>query len=210
LDYDYLVELAAGPQRLYELLSFCSDVWSTGEREIARETRNSSEYCLYAPQARYLVFDQVKKQLYKVHVPHRESGYIARTEFKQISDREGKPDWEIFYVPGPKAIREYQVFTNRQLGNAQPESLRRPVAGVIRNLDLSESENNCVIEFARRGVTTRKARELVIVRQTGQQIIDQIEYVDTLVAAVPKGKFHNPPVLCQVHPRTMHPFRKRF
>src|ERR1035441_358180 len=79
-----------------------------------------SDYCKYAPQTRYFDFDHVKKQMYKVHVPHRESGYITKVEYQQTTDTQGLGDWEMFYTPGPKAFVEYQAFTNRQLPQMKP------------------------------------------------------------------------------------------
>ena len=49
-----------------------------------------SDYCKYAPQARYGDFDHVKKQMYKLHVPHRESGYIAKIDYQETTDPQGK------------------------------------------------------------------------------------------------------------------------
>ncbi len=118
LDYDYLFELAPGPQRLYELLSL--PMYGTLSNGRPRARLIYSDYCLYAPQARYFDFEHVKKQMYKVHAPHRESGYIVKVEYQGISDREGKPDWEILYTPGDKAFVEHQAFTRRNGGQATP------------------------------------------------------------------------------------------
>ena len=46
-----------------------------------------SDYCKYAPQVRYGDFDHVKKQMYKLHVPHRESGYITKVDYQQLPTR---------------------------------------------------------------------------------------------------------------------------
>src|SRR3954454_14745386 len=92
LDYDYLMDLSPGPQRLYELLSFQIYGAISGGRPRAKLLY--SEYCMYAPQVRNLTFDSVKKQMHKLHSPHRQSGYIAKIEYEGTVDREGKPDWE--------------------------------------------------------------------------------------------------------------------
>jgi hypothetical protein len=66
----------------------------------------------------------MKKQMYKVHVPHRESGYITKVDYQQTIDGKGQPDWEMFYTPGPKALTEFRAFTNRQLPQLKvPEQL---------------------------------------------------------------------------------------
>ena len=46
----------------------------------------------------------------RIHRPHLKSGYIESVEFEQTSDRDGKPDWVMVYVPGPKAKAEFQGF----------------------------------------------------------------------------------------------------
>lgn len=120
LDYDYLKALAEGSQRLYELLSF--PMYGALINGGPRAKLIYSEYCLYAPQNRYYTFNQVKKQMYKVHLAHRESGYIAKVKYQEIIDREGLSDWEIFYTPGSRAFQEYQAFALRKTAQQ-----RRPV-----------------------------------------------------------------------------------
>jgi hypothetical protein len=197
LDYDYLVQLPPGAQRFYELLSFQIYGAIAGARPRAKMLY--SDYCKYAPQTRYLDFDHVKKQMYKVHLPHRESGYIVKVDYDDATDIEGNPDWEMFYTPGPKAIAEYHAFTNRQnrqfknanlgLKPSIPEPARQPVQA---KLDLSETENNLLDELRRRGVTPKKAHMLLANLKPGQEFLDQLEYVDHLIANAPPGKFHNP------------------
>jgi hypothetical protein len=145
-----------------------------------------SMYCLHAPQARYLTFDQVKKQMYKVHLPHRESGYIEKVEYRATSDREGKPDWEILYTPGPKAYREHGAFAKRGSVALLPEPGRPPEQ---QSLGLADGvDADIVTELVRRGVTAKKAH---ILATRTQYIVEQIEYVDYLIAQAPR-KFHNP------------------
>jgi hypothetical protein len=52
--------------------------------------------------------------MFKVHIPHRESGYIAKVEYQGTTDTAGQPDWEMLYTPGPKAVAEFEGFTNKQ------------------------------------------------------------------------------------------------
>jgi hypothetical protein len=111
LDYDYLRELPPASQRFYEILSY--QMYAALKRNRPRARLTYSEYCTYAPQTRYLDFEHVKKQMYKVHALHRKSGYIEGIEYEATSDREGKADWFIFYTPGPKARAEYRAFTKK-------------------------------------------------------------------------------------------------
>lgn len=193
LDYDYLVQLTPGPQRFYELLSF--QVYGAIASGRSRAKMLYSDYCKYAPQTQYLDFDHMKKQMYKVHLPHRESGYIAKVEYEDTSSLEGKPDWEMLYTPGPKAMAEYQAFTNRQIRQApqkllQPPDAQRPVQ---TSLELAPLDSAALAALSSRGVADKKARELLVNLKPGQEPMDQIEYVDSLIAKARNGKFENPP-----------------
>ena len=72
LDYDYLKSLTPGAQRFYELVSF--QVYGSLEGGRPRAKMLYSDYCKRAPQNRYFEFDRVKKQMFKIHAPHREAG----------------------------------------------------------------------------------------------------------------------------------------
>ncbi len=125
LDYDYLKELPPAPQRFYELLSF--QMFAALKNERPRARLLYSEYCTYAPQTRYFDYDHVKKQMFKVHAPHRRSEYIAAVEFRETTDSEGRADWQMLYTPGRKAKAEFRAFNEpgRTLGKKrkQPEQL---------------------------------------------------------------------------------------
>ncbi len=195
LDYDYLMQLAPSPQRFYELLSF--QVYGAIASGRPRAKMLYSEYCKYAPQVRYPDFEHLKKQMFKVHAPHRESGYIIKVDYQKITNREGQPDWEMLYTPGPKASAEYHAFTNRQSRqlftggpSLYPQSRnRQPVQEILA---LSEVDNTLLVELSRRGITEKKARELVAKLKPAQELIDQLEYLDHIIAQAPRGKFHNP------------------
>jgi len=88
LDYDYLMRLPPGPQRFYELLSF--QIYGALASGRSRAKMRYSDYCKYAPQVRYFDFDHLKKQMFKIHIPHRESGYITKVEYQETTDSEGK------------------------------------------------------------------------------------------------------------------------
>jgi len=130
LDYDYLYELSPGAQRLYELLSF--QIFGALANERPRAKLLYSYYCTRAPQTRYFDYEHVKKQMYKLHAPHKKSGYISAVEFRETTDKEGRADWEMLYTPGRKAKAEFRAFSepNRTLGRKrkQPEQLALPAA----------------------------------------------------------------------------------
>jgi len=197
LDYDYLKKLSPGPQRFYELLSFQIYGAIAGAR--ARAKMLYSDYCKYAPQVRYGDFDHVKKQMYKLHVTHRESGYITKVDYQETADSEGKADWEIFYTPGPKALAEYQAFTNRQLPQSRTADPLETKAGQGRpiqaTLALTSHDPALLKAMTDRGIAEAKSRELLAHLKLGQEVMDQLEYVDSMVAKDKRGKLENPPGL---------------
>ncbi len=205
LDYDYLKNLSPGPQRFYELLSFQIYGAIAGARPRAKMLY--SEYCKCSPQVRYGDFDHAKKQMWKLHHPHRESGYITKIDYKETNDADGNADWEMFYTPGPKAFTEYKAFTNRQ---AQHPVLATPnriaTASHQKRFDqgllgFAEVAAGLVSELTRRGIAEKKARDLLANVQPEQEVMDQLEYIDSLVANDRKGKLENPPGLYVIYIR---------
>lgn len=203
LDYDYLMLLAPGPQRFYELLSF--QVYGALASGRPRAKMLYSEYCKYAPQSRYPDFEHVKKQMFKIHVPHRESGYIIKIEYQETRDAEGQPDWEMLYTPGPKAVAEYEAFTNRQARQQlqpapAPPSASRQLSDSIPPQPLTV-DSMLLAEMVRRGIAEKKARELLANLKPHQEVMDQLEYVDSIVAKDTRGRVENPPGLYIFHIR---------
>ena len=109
MDYDYLCELAPGPQRFYEILSY---EMLPAIKYNQRAKLPYSEFCMYSTMTRYFEFEQVKKQMYKIHQPHIKAGYIAqKVEYEATVDGDGKPDWNMFYTPSEKAKFQQLVFS---------------------------------------------------------------------------------------------------
>jgi len=120
LDYDYLRDLPPGPQRFYEIVSY--EMFPA----IAYSQRAKlpySEFCMYSTMTRYETFEQVKKQMYKIHLPHVKAGYIAKIEYEATIDEEGRPDWNMFYVPGETAKRQQLAFDFRTT-SVRPKRVR--------------------------------------------------------------------------------------
>src|SRR5512135_366702 len=111
LDYDYLKGLPPAAQRLYEVVSYAMFAALKNDRPRARLTY--SEFCRLAPLTRHFDWEHTRKQMAKIHTPHRKSGYFAGVEFEATTDREGRPDWTMVYEPGPKAKAEHLAFTTR-------------------------------------------------------------------------------------------------
>jgi hypothetical protein len=79
-------------------------------------TLRYSAYCLLSTQQRSPEYAQVKKQMYKIHAPHVQAGYLAQVRVTATTDAEGQPDWLLHYTPGPKAQAEYRAFRHQPGG----------------------------------------------------------------------------------------------
>jgi hypothetical protein len=160
LDYDYLKELPPAPQRFYELLSF--QIYAALKYRHPHAKLLYSEYCTYAPQTRYFDYDHMKKQMYKVHLPHLRSGYIAKVTFQGQRDQEGNQDWMMLYAPGPKARGEHVASQKRlrtpRRGRQREEQLSPPDQGQPQ---ADHAAENLVSQLKGFGVAEGKARELV-------------------------------------------------
>lgn len=175
LDYDYLKALAPAPQRFYELISY--QVFAALKHKRPRARYLYSEYCAYAPQIRYYDYDHVKKQMYKLHIPHRRSGYIEEVEFQEITDGSGRPDWIMFYTPGRKARAEHEAFGRKRVsagasekgsvrtlataGNASAADALSRIVSKAETAEASADVTWMISELKALGVSDRKARELV-------------------------------------------------
>ncbi len=73
-----------------------------------------SDYCMFSAQQRYFDYDHFKKQMWKVHHLHLQSGYLKASRYTATTDTEGKPDWMMHYVPGPRAHAEFRAFPGRK------------------------------------------------------------------------------------------------
>ena len=127
LDYDYLKVLPPAAQRCYEILSY--KIFTALKYGHPQATLLYSEYCTFSAQKRYEDYDHVKKQMYKVHKPHVTSGYLAKVRYEATTDEDGRPDWLMYYVPGPKAHAEYAACNPRRL--ARPAAAPQPAAADV-------------------------------------------------------------------------------
>lgn len=181
LDYDYLKSLASGPQRFYELLSY--QMYAALKNDRPRAKFTYSYYCTFSPQTRYVDWEQARKQMAKVHAPHKKSGYIANVEFQQTIDNDGKPDWIMLYTPGPKARAEFRVFTRGggpSVVEVEPMLLEFPAAdSETPQLQLELDLPPLVLELTQRQVTQSKAVELVE-QHPAKTIAAKIEVFDWL------------------------------
>jgi hypothetical protein len=219
-DYDYLKALTPAAQRFYEIVSvkfYNSFRFSNlNASKIAY-----SEYCAYSAQQRYYDYEHFKKQMYKVHQPHKKSGYLSDVSYESMQDADGKPDWMMRYVPGPKAKNEFEFFTGKTavletkieagaIAQAVPAELELPVPGVEmlalreaqQSFDLEPDSGNIteqqahpelVAELFKRGIAGKQAAALLLEVRPGQDVMEQLEYADYRIASEPAGTFRNPP-----------------
>jgi hypothetical protein len=120
LDYDYLRDLAPAAQRFYELIGF--QIYAVLKHARPRARLLYSDFCTRAPQTRYLDWEHVRKQMYKVHLPHLKSGYLAKVEFQKQHSEGGELDWIMLYTPGRRALAEFREASKK------PRTLQRPQA----------------------------------------------------------------------------------
>lgn len=174
LDYEYMRQLSPAVQRFYELLSY--QMYAALKRKTVAKLLYS-EFCFYAPQTRYEDWEHIKKQMYKLHKPHLESGYIEKISFEETWKEDGSRDWIMIYVPGAKAKGEHtaalrgkpiprvKVFhpNRNQLTFDLPDPAPKHLPN--ENLSFSDDEENLVTKLKGFGVSEKKARELVKTRR---------------------------------------------
>jgi hypothetical protein len=184
LDFDYLRELPPAPQRLYELLSY--PMFGALKHGRSKARLVYSAFCTCAPQTRYFDWEHTRKQMAKVHAPHRKSGYIADVEFEATTDHAGRPDWTMVYTPGPKARVEYRVFTKKgglvalEVEPVTPEPEPKP-AGLEQELVSRGVTRGVATELVRDYPATRIKAQIEQMDGTRRKIQDKAAY---LVSAI--------------------------
>src|SRR5215831_15004699 len=121
LDYAYLKALAPMAQRFYELLSY--KMFAALKHRQRQATLRYADYCLLSTQQRYTEAMPMQKQMYKIHQPHVQSGYLTTVVYEATTDDTGQPDWLLHYTPGPKARAEYAVFMRQPGAEAAAHAL---------------------------------------------------------------------------------------
>jgi len=185
IDYAYLKSLPPASQRFYELLSY--QMYAAIKNDRPRAKLLYSEFCTYAPLVRQFDWNVVRPQLARIHAPHKKSGYIAKIDFQDTVDANGRPDWLMFYQPGPKARAEYRAFTKR--GGPvmlEAEPFKPDPSPQLASPELTPLEE----ELIGRGITPVMATGLV--RDHGEEKVRaQLEHLDWLVEKKP-GKVDDP------------------
>jgi hypothetical protein len=187
-DYDYLKALPPAAQRFYEIISARFYIALRHNHKTARIAY--SEYSAYSGQQRYFDYEHVKKQMYKVHQPHKRSGYLEAVSYESTQDEEGRPDWTMCYIPGPKAKKEYEYFMGRTAAAAPPaKALSEGI-----DIEFTAAEPHGLIgELMKRGIDDKQARGILADISQSQDVLEQLEYADYRIASAQPGTFRNPP-----------------
>lgn len=168
LDYDYLCALPPGSSRLYEILSsrIFAALQKCGKNPEARLLY--SEFTELSALTRYMMQWEMKKQMKRLNEPHLASGYISGVSYDARTDRYGKPDWMMIYVPGAKARQEFRAAKGRGEVEppaeviditARPEPVQAPLA-LPGTAPLTEKQK-LAVRLAEAGVSYVTAQELV-------------------------------------------------
>jgi hypothetical protein len=148
LDYEYLKILAPSAQRFYEIVSF--KIYAAIKYRLSHAKLPYSEYCIFSAQKRHYSWEQVKKQMYKVHKPHLASGYIQKVSFQAATDDDGNPDWLMCYVPGPKARAEFKAFNDKRSKNDAAREAELVLEPEASEAEASDDARDLVQYFHRR------------------------------------------------------------
>ena len=194
LNYEYLKILTPAAQRFYEIVSY--KVFAALRHQNPQARLAYSDFCTCSAIQRYFDYDHFKKQMYKIHKPHLDSGYITKISYQYAVDGAGNPDWLMLYDPGPRARAEFQAFQKRTGTNTTMAIAEDTAASesevqstVMREVS---SQSDLEQELIRRGVSPDQTRKLLANMAAGQMIAEQIQWGDRLVKEN-RGRIYNPP-----------------
>src|SRR6185503_5383140 len=145
---------------------------------------------------RYRVVFQMNR-LIKDHIDRQ---YISRIEYRAIKEPGQEIDWIIRYYPGEGARMSIGRILSHQYN--KPPSLREHKVASIKPTKTQDENTGehaeqgidqaLLGELAKRGITDNQSRKLLLALAEDQQVLDQIEWGDNLIAQAPPGKFYNP------------------
>jgi hypothetical protein len=194
LSYDYLKILPPAAQRFYEIVSY--KVFAALRHQHPQARLSYSDFCTFSAVQRYFDYDHFKKQMYKIHKPHLDSGYLAKINYQQTSDGAGNPDWMMLYDPGPRARAEYTTFQKRTAGTgAVPvtdDSIYSEPAEIQVTTMREMPADGLEQELMSRGVSHHQAQKVLSKIAAGQLVSEQIQWGDRLVRES-HGRIYNPP-----------------
>lgn len=190
LDRAYMKTLPPAAQRFYEIISY--KMFSALKNNYPSAKLSYSEYCTYSAQIRHYDRQRVQDQMAKVLRPHKQSGYINSVKYKSVIDDENKPDWELYLTPGPRAHDEFAIAHGRKPRKTIREAVVSRVGHEAQNPKPPREASNAiqptlsinlalVSELTRRGITEKKATEIVAGLEPGRDLVAQLEYFDEMI-----------------------------
>ena len=193
LNYEYLKILPPAAQRFYEIVSY--KVFAALKHQHPQARLSYSDFCTCSAIQRYYDYDHFKKQMYKIHRPHLDSGYLAKIQYEQTLDGAGNLDWVMLYNPGPRARAEFTAFQKRAgiaAAPAAPDDSSTPDSNLqvitVREVPSGTLEQ----ELVQRGISADQARKILAKTAPGQPVSEQIQWGDHLVREN-RGRIYNPP-----------------
>jgi hypothetical protein len=193
LNYEYLKILTPAAQRFYEIVSY--KMFAALKHQHPQARLAYSDFCTCSAIQRYFDYDHFKKQMYKIHKPHLDSGYISKISFQQATDGAGNPDWVMLYDPGPRARAEFATFQKRTGVSSAPVPVEEAsvLGAEIQVTTMRELPSGGLQqELMQRGVSEEQARKLLSKITTGQLVAEQIYWGDRLIRES-RGRIYNPP-----------------
>jgi hypothetical protein len=197
LNYDYLKILPPASQRFYEIVSY--KVFAALKHRLPQAKLSYSDFCTFSAIQRYHDYDHFKKQMYKVHKPHIDSGYVSKVHYQSNLDLTGNSDWMMFYDPGPRALAEFATFGRKRAPLLFIPGAPEVPVGEPETEEDSENARcagdpaaNLYDELTRRGITQQQARRLLENAPADQPIAEQLAWGDQLIAQN-HGRIYNPP-----------------
>ena len=204
LDRAYMKTLPPAAQRFYEIISY--KIFSAIKNDYPHAKIAYSEYCTFSAQLRHFERQPVQDQMAKIIRHHKESGYVTSVKYQSTIDAQNKPDWILYLAPGPRARAEFAAAHGgrkapKKLGIntiEQGEPQRQSSHSERREFKSERAaprptfDPQLVAEFTSRGITEKRAQELLLNLKPGQDVIAQLEHTDYIVrnARIP---IQNPP-----------------
>jgi hypothetical protein len=121
LDFAYLRTLTPSAQRWYELLS--PKMFAAIKNGHPAAWIRYSDFCTLATARPQSTKQRMQSQMAVIHRSHLASGYLSSVSWRNERSEDGKPDWTIYYVPGPKAREEFATFNGprvRAVASSRP------------------------------------------------------------------------------------------
>jgi hypothetical protein len=192
LDRAYMKELPPAAQRFYEIIS--RKIFAALKNDYPRAKISYSEYCTFSAQLRHFERQRVQDQMAKVLRPHKASGYITTMKYEPIIDAQNQPDWILYFTPGPRARAEFAAahggrrvkkIVGAEAREQQPKRFRSESRQRQMHIEPAVPQPTfdpeLVAQFTRRGITDKKARELLGNLKPRQDVMAQLEHIDYMV-----------------------------